>query len=401
MIKKQTVQLKRQTILFFLILFSIFNLPSSLLAQLEAGIDDTINPGVPVTLTSTYGVMANGVMLSDDDFSGPFPIGFSFSFFGDIHQQFYLASNGWITFTNNSSWSGTRNACAVPSSADGSPKDCILGPMQDLNPEITGSPYVYYQTIGNPPDRKLVVMWCQCPMYDCLDSVVTFQIILNETSNTIENHIYHKPFCHSNDNKGTLGVQNKDGFIGFSIPGGSRNAVPWTTWQEGWKYTPRGIDSFEIHQVPFHFDSIIPGNKIEYRWYEGSKLIANTQSVTVTPTQTTLYRAEVTLCQGDTYKDSLTVHVIPYVPNAFTPNDDGTNDKFRIVGLPYENIVYYSLQIYNRWGQMVFSTTDIREAWDGSCKGEKCQEGVYVWIIYYEGKDKSRVTNKGILTLLR
>jgi gliding motility-associated-like protein len=376
-------------------------LTTSLFAQIDAGPNDTINPGVPVTLTVDYGFEANGVMLSDDDFAGPYPIGFNFSFFGDIYQQFYIASNGWITFSDNSYWAGTRNAFAIPSSADASAKNAILGPMQDLNPEITGSPYVFYQTIGEAPDRKLVVMWCQCPMYDCNDSLITFQIVLNETTSTIENQIYHKPFCGSNSNKATLGVQNKDGFMGFSVPGGSRNSVSWITWEEGWLYTPRSIDSFEIHQIPYHRQPIIPGDKIEYRWYEGSSLIANTKTVTVTPMKTSRYTAEVTLCEGETFRDSLIVHVIPYIPNAFTPNGDGLNDDFRLLGIPEENILHYSMQIYNRWGQMIFTTNDIMQPWDGKTNGTLCQEGVYIWMIYYEGETSGQVTNKGIITLLR
>jgi gliding motility-associated-like protein len=395
--------LNKQAQIFLVLLISILYSPSSIFAQFDAGPNDTINPGVPVTLTSNYGVTGNSVMLSDDDFAGPFPIGFSFSFFGDIHQQFYIASNGWITFTNNTNWAGTRNAFAVPSSADGSAKDCILGPMQDLNPEITGSPYVFYQTLGTPPNRKLVVMWCQCPMYQCSsDSVVTFQIVLNETSNTIENHILHKPFCASNNNKATLGVQNKDGFIGFSIPGGSRNAVSWTTWRESWKYTPKSVDSFAIASIPFTLEPITPGDKIEYRWYEGTKLIATTPGTTVAPMETTRYRAEVYLCNGQYYVDSLTVFVIPYIPNAFSPNNDGANDKFRILGLPYESITHYNFQVFDRWGQLIFSTTDISDPWDGTHNGELCMEGVYIWMIYYyDDAEKRQVSNKGIITLLR
>ena len=97
----------------------------------------------------------------------------------------------------------------------------------------------------------------------------------------------------------------------------------------------------------------------------------------------------------------MTVYVIPYIPNAFTPDGDGLNDNFRIVGLPPENITQFNMQIYNRWGQMVFSTNNIREAWDGTTKGEVCSEGLYVWIIYYENNKKTKVSNKGSLMLLR
>ena len=384
-----------------LFLCSFLYSPFSLYSQLDAGQNDTINPGVPVTLTATYGLLGTSISLSDDDMGGPYPIGFSFSFFGENHQDFYIGSNGWISFTRNINWAGTRPAFAVPSSADYNPKDCILGPFQDFNPEWAGDPYIYYRTTGEAPYRKLVVMYCQIPMFSCEDSSnVTFQIILNESLNTIENHIFQKPSCPDHlGNKATLGVQNKDGFIGYAVPG--RNATSWTAFEESWLYTPHATDSFRIASIPYALEPIIPGEKIEFRWYEGSNLIANTQSITVTPSQTTLYRVFVSLCDGVEYEDSVLVVVIPFIPSAFTPNGDGLNDRFKIIGIPYESITKFNLHIYDRWGQMIFKSDDIREGWDGTLNGQLCQEGVYVWSIYYEDNKKKPVTNKGIITLLR
>jgi len=398
---KKPQLLKRLVKVVFLFLSSILYPPFLLYSQLEAGPNDTINPGVPVTLTAAYGFLGTSVSLTDDDMGGPYPIGFSFSFFGENHQEFYIGSNGWISFTRNINWAGTRPAFAVPSSADYNPKDCILGPFQDFDPEWAGGPYIYYRTIGNAPDRKLVVMYCQMPMFSCQDSsFATFQIILNEGSNTIENHIYQKQSCPDHlGNKATLGVQNKDGFIGYAVPG--RNATSWTALRESWLYTPHALDSFRITSIPYELQPIIPGEKIEFRWYEGQVLIASTQSVTVTPSQTTMYRVFVTLCNGEVYEDSLLVYVVPYIPNAFTPDGDGLNDKFTILGIPYEQITHFALQIYDRWGQMIYTSNDIMEGWDGTFNGELCQEGVYVWSIYYEDNKKKPVTNKGIITLLR
>ena len=370
---------------------------SPLFAQLNAGPNDTINPGVPVTLTATYGFMGIGVAFPpdhEDYIAGPFMIGFNFSFFGDIHNQFYIGTNGWMSFTYNIYWAGTRDAFAVPSIAPGNPKDCILGPFQDMDSRGTGGPYVYYQTIGEAPNRKLVVMYCQMPMYKCTDSIITFQIVLNEGSNTIENHIFHKPSCPDYlQNNATLGVQNKDGFIGYAVPG--RNATSWSASREGWLYTPTSVDSFRVASIPYHLQPILPGDKVSYRWYDGSDMIANTQSITVTPAQTTTYRVFLTLCNGEEYKDSVTVVVVPYIPNAFTPNGDGLNEKFKILGIPYEQITHFNLQIYNRWGQMIYTSNDIREGWDGTWNGENCPEGVYVWSIYYQDSKKKPVTNKG------
>ena len=401
--KNQKEEIKLKKISGILIVFTYLFLTSQslLFAQLEAGTNDTINPGVPVTLTATYGFLGNGVTLTDDDMDGPFPIGFNFSFFGDIHNEFYIGSNGWISFTRNINWAGTRPAFAVPSAADYNPKDCILGPFQDFNPEADGGPYIYYLTIGDAPARKLVVMYCQMPMFSCEDSsFVTFQIILNEGSNTVENHIYQKQSCPDHlANKATLGVQNKDGFIGYAVPG--RNATSWTALREGWLYTPINLDSFRIASIPYSLQPIIPGEKIEFRWYDGSDLIANSPGVTVTPSQTTMYRVVVTLCNGEEYWDSVTVVVVPFIPNAFTPDDNLVNDKFKILGIPYEQITRFNLQIYDRWGQMIFTSNDIREGWDGKRNGEPCPAGVYVWSIYYEDNKKKPVTNKGTIMLIR
>jgi gliding motility-associated-like protein len=69
-----------------------------------------------------------------------------------------------------------------------------------------------------------------------------------------------------------------------------------------------------------------------------------------------------------------------YVPNAFTPNSDGTNDGFKAVGV---GIAQFKLQVFDRWGALVFETDDINNAWDGSIKGkgdfESTKQEVYVW----------------------
>ncbi len=369
-------------------------------AQLDAGPNDTINPGVPVTLTATYGLIGEGVVTSDDGVEGPFPIGFSFSFFGNIYTQFYIGANGWISFSPNVNAQGTRQPFAVPNAADYNPKNCILGPFQDLNPIQAGGPYIYYRTLGADSNRSLVVMWCQTPMYHCMDSLITFQIVLNDGTNTIENHLMIKPSCIDwQNNAATQGVQNENGYIGYAVPG--RNATSWSARLEGWLFSPTSVDSFQIAQIPYNLHPIIPGEKVVYRWYQGSEQISSQQSVVVTPTETTTYHAYITLCDGQEFMDSVTVFVIPYIPNAFTPNGDGLNDEFRIVGLPPENITEVNFQVFNRWGEVVFSTKNIEEGWDGTLKGEECPHGVYVWAIYYKENDKHTVTNKGTINLIR
>ena len=160
-------------------------------------------------------------------------------------------------------------------------------------------------------------------------------------------------------------------------------------------------DSFAISSIPYNLVPLVPGNKIIYSWYEGSSFISNEQSITVAPSQTTVYRATMTLCVGEQFDTTITVYVFPRIPNAFSPNDDGVNDEFRIVGLPPENITKYNIQVFNKWGQVVFTSSNILESWDGKMKGQECPEGLYAWAIYFEDNNKTRVSNKGTVMLIR
>ncbi|MDP1621476.1 MAG: gliding motility-associated C-terminal domain-containing protein [Bacteroidales bacterium] len=382
---------------FFLLLFLL--LPGKTFSQFSAGKDDTINPGVPVTLAAEFGLLANGVNTLDNRVEGPFSIGFPFTFYGESHTSFSIGENGWISFTHQPNWGATRNI-RLPSASTDSPKDCILGAMEDYNPIQAGSPYIYYQTVGEAPNRKLVVMWCQCPMFGCNAASVTFQIVLIE-GDTIEIHIYNKPVCLDWDNKCTIGIQNDIGYSCDTLPNQNRNSTSFSVSQEGWRFVPTSSDTYEVTQIPYYMEPITPGDKISYRWYEGTEFLSDQQSLVVSPLYTTTYRAVCTLCSGEEFTDEITVYVVPYIPNAFTPNGDGLNDYFKILGLPPENITKFNLQIFNRWGQVVFATTNILDSWDGRIKDEICPEGDYIWVIFYEDDKKMTTSNKGTVTLLR
>jgi len=87
-----------------------------------------------------------------------------------------------------------------------------------------------------------------------------------------------------------------------------------------------------------------------------------------------------------------------YVPNTFTPDGDRINNVFAVtVG----NIRDFTLRIFDRWGQLIFLTNDSTVGWDGTYKGEACQEGVYTWKIEYENLRKQREEHVGHVNLLR
>ncbi|MBK7310273.1 MAG: gliding motility-associated C-terminal domain-containing protein [Sphingobacteriaceae bacterium] len=208
----------------------------------------TCNPStVTANQTNTYGVVnipfapqptvgATNVILSDDSGTGALPIGFTFCFFGQTYTQFYIGSNGWIAFTAGQS-TGFVSA-AIPN-AGFVPKNCIMGPWQDWHPGIAGGPYICYQTLGVAPCRRLVVSWRQCPMYSCTTTKGTFQIIIYETTNLIENHLTSKPACTQwAGGTAVEGIHNLAGTIGITVPG--RNSTQWTATNNAWRWFPNG-----------------------------------------------------------------------------------------------------------------------------------------------------------------
>ncbi len=88
-----------------------------------------------------------------------------------------------------------------------------------------------------------------------------------------------------------------------------------------------------------------------------------------------------------------------YVPSAFTPNNDGLNDLLRPIPVGISQFKYF--RVFNRWGQLLFSTPDPSRGWDGRLNGTEQPTGTYVWMaeaIDYLGNNISR---KGTITIIR
>jgi gliding motility-associated-like protein len=129
---------------------------------------------------------------------------------------------------------------------------------------------------------------------------------------------------------------------------------------------------------------------------------ADCEEPDATPPATTLYYVTVTDINGCKVTDSLLISILPgdlLIPTAFSPNGDGANDIFRSLN---KNLSKYNLQVWNRWGEKIFETTDIREGWDGVYEGMAQEMGVYVWKCEYtlSGDTKGK-TASGNVTLVR
>ena len=177
----------------------------------------------------------NQLFMTDDSQQGPFNIGFTFCFFGQTYTQFWVGSNGWISFSPAQPVTFTTQT--IPTGNINVPKNCIMGPWQDWHPGIGGQ--IRYQTTGVAPCRKLIVSWTNMPMFSCTNNFGTFHIVINESTNYIDSYIQNKPACLQWQNgTATQGIHNQLGTIGIAVPG--RNSSVWTAVNDAYRWTPTG-----------------------------------------------------------------------------------------------------------------------------------------------------------------
>ncbi|HTB32679.1 MAG TPA: gliding motility-associated C-terminal domain-containing protein [Bacteroidia bacterium] len=124
---------------------------------------------------------------------------------------------------------------------------------------------------------------------------------------------------------------------------------------------------------------------------------------TVTPTVTTTYTLTTISANGCSAESDVTITVdIPckdlIIPNVFTPNGDGVNNTFLI---KVEFMSSYDITIYNRWGRMVFTSTNPDNPWDGNIGGSPASTGVYYYIIRATCFNGNSIKQDGFLQLIR
>lgn len=88
-----------------------------------------------------------------------------------------------------------------------------------------------------------------------------------------------------------------------------------------------------------------------------------------------------------------------FVPTAFTPNGDGINDLFRPIAVGISRIEYF--RVFNRWGELVFQTTENGKGWDGRINGQEQGSGTFVWLVKGIDIAGKEFFAKGTVTLIR
>lgn len=191
---------------------------------------------------------------------------------------------------------------------------------------------------------------------------------------------------------------------------GCTAAIPATITQPGELTVNAGPDETIELGYFTRLRAVANDFSVVYTWAPPDSLsCTECQNPQANPVNTTTYTVTATDPNGCTATDDVVVIVLKnrpvYIPNAFSPNEDGRNDNFTVYAGPGARQVL-RLKIFNRWGGLVFENANFQPndpslGWDGFFKGELAQVGVYAFFVEVEFIDGISVLYEGDISLVR
>lgn len=175
--------------------------------------------------------------------------------------------------------------------------------------------------------------------------------------------------------------------------------------QAAFTSTPTNAEPIVLTQANINFDNQSQG-ALSYSWSFGDGFTSSSENPVHQFNEPGTYTVNLTAYNGYDIcpvNYALTYIILPdgtvFIPNSFSPNNDGINDLFEIKG---EGIVSLQAEIYNRWGTQIYSLNSVSDTWNGKEKGGvDVPEGVYTYKINVSLYDGRRLIRSGTITLIR
>lgn len=324
---------------------------------------------------------------------------------------FEIYRNGTLIHTLSSSTStftDTDVTCGQPYqyevrgvATDGSISISATQEVQATSTTAPAAPYLL--TTFNPENH--VVLSLELPQGESVQQLEiersirggAFSFIGNAQQTTFtDQHTVTEPVCYRATFRNACG--NNSPYSNISCPvflqaqKQDNDAAVLLTWS-GYEGFPGGVRQYTVELLDEN-NNIVSSNTVTGTTYTDRALSDELQLLR--------YRIRATAANGSTVTFSNTVVVeqdlVLHVPSGFTPNGDGLNDTFVIKGRLYNS---YSLQVYNRLGQVIYRGTEADPGWDGTYKGERLPAGAYAYEIIAQNNFGTTKRRTGTITLLR
>jgi hypothetical protein len=257
-----------------------------------------INPTGTPTVICDAGVatVAQTLVGLDNGTWTGLPIGFNFDYYGNNYTTFHLSTNGFITFGSPLTISGCCNGQVMPNNI--APNNLIALAWEDL--DLTTSGKIDYFVEGVAPNRKLVIRYINVPRVGAASGNTTGQIILHETTNSIELQV--QSVVTGSGDMTTMGIENVSGTTA-TIVAGRNGTDSWSATNEGWIFIKSAITG--------------------YSWASNQYINnVNINNPKVAPNYTTNYTVTATNVYGCTKTSVATVTVRDLTIGTLTPTAD-------------------------------------------------------------------------------
>lgn len=196
-----------------------------------------------------------------------------------------------------------------------------------------------------------------------------------------------------------LTVTNPGGCVSEKVVSALVDA--WPNPVSAFETTPEVV-SMKNPKVNFHSTSA--GESLSFLWNTGDGITYSDSAFTHTYADSGYYQASLTVINKYGCPDVFekTIFISPRymlrIPNAFTPNGDGLNDEFKVNG---NGVKEFRINIYNRWGALVYTSNDINESWKGETSGNKTLPGSYIYHIFFRDENDEVSEYQGSFFLMR
>lgn len=147
----------------------------------------------------------------------------------------------------------------------------------------------------------------------------------------------------------------------------------------------------------------VKGTAVQYHWspsdYISDHSVLSPNVFPPSDRQYTLTAESMVGCGRTEAVVTVKVYNDIFIPNAFSPNNDGKNDQFRVTAADGYQVLKF--QVFNRWGQLIYQSTNFSKGWDGRFKGQPQPQDTYVYFLQIRSFNGRIVTRRGTVTLFR
>lgn len=282
-----------------------------------------------------------------------------------------------------------------------------LSNTNTANPIATPAQTTQYTVVGTnicgEDELKVKVLVQELDVFIEVDSIVCFNNSFIATASGARSYIWQPEEFFLNNRKnpaeGLLEYGSNISVTGFDSLGCFTKATKYIHL-----YPRAKVHAGDDHIIQFGDEVLLQSNSVYPITWESSPYLSclKCNHPYANPPETTTFYASIISLDGCIEIDSVNVFVRGdmYVPSAFTPDGDGLNDIFKAEGV---DITEFKMEIFNRWGELVFISDDMHHGWDGSHRndGYYCPADIYQYRIVAREIHGDYFELKGHITLLR